>query len=78
MTVIYQPDESDLIYTIQEAAVKLKIGKNLMYRIVRAELIPVLKLGNLKILHTDLIAFVGKHRGRDLSNPEYIKMIEWD
>ena len=65
----------DLIYTVAEAAGILKIGKNNVYSLIEAGVIPVLKLGGYKIRKSTLLEFVDKYEGYDLSDPKNIVLL---
>lgn len=69
-------NDNDILYTVSEAAKILKIGKNLMYELVKARIIPVLKLGSYKIRKSSLERFVEEYEGYDFSNLSNITMLD--
>ncbi len=46
------------LYTVQEAAKILHVGKNSVYELIRAGQLPAIKLGALKIRGDDLHKFI--------------------
>jgi excisionase family DNA binding protein len=65
--------EREELYTVIEVAKILKIGKNKVYDLIHAGLLPVIKLGGIKIRSTSLHKFLDDYEGCDLSDPYNIK-----
>ena len=61
-------EKDKLLYTVKEAASVLGVNVHLMYDLVKAGLLPAMKLGSLKIRKASLEAFVEKYDGMDLSD----------
>lgn len=54
------------IYTIKEIAELLKVNKMTIYRYIKAGRLPAIYLGKeYRVLESDLIAFLHKHRTRE-------------
>ncbi|ANX02689.1 excisionase [Thermoclostridium stercorarium subsp. leptospartum DSM 9219] len=47
-----------------------------VYELIKAELLPVLKLGSYKVRKIDLLEFLDKYVGMDLSNPHQVKQLD--
>jgi excisionase family DNA binding protein len=59
----------DVLYTVAEVAKLIKTNPAYVYELIKAGLIPVLKLGSYKIRRTALLEFLEKYEGKDLTNP---------
>lgn len=68
VTVIYNAESQDVLYTVAETAKLLKTGVNNVYELIRAGLLPALKLGNMKIRKVTLEEFLAKYEGYDLTD----------
>ena len=66
----------DLLYTVSEVAKLIKTNPAYVYELIKADLIPVLKLGSYKIRKTSLHEFLEKYEGKDLTDPENIKTLK--
>ena len=66
----------DVLYTVPEVAKLIKTNPAYVYQLIKADLIPVLKLGSYKIRRTSLLDFLEKYEGQDLTNPKEVKEIE--
>lgn len=62
VTVIYNAESQDVLYTVAETAKLLKTGVNDVYELIRAGLLPALKLSNMKIRKVTLEEFFGQIR----------------
>ena len=69
--------EEKLLYTVKEAATTLGVNVHLVYDLIKAGLLPAMKLGSLKIRKTTLEAFVEKYDGMDLSDLDNIKEFKY-
>lgn len=65
----------DILYTVPEVAELLKTSQGYVYRLIKAELLPTLKLGRFKVRRSSLLKFLEKYEGYDLSNPDEIEKI---
>jgi len=66
----------DVLYTVAEAAKLIKTNPAYVYELIHAGLIPVLKLGSIKIRRSALLEFLEKYEGYDLTNPSEVKKFE--
>lgn len=66
----------DVLYTVAEAAKLIKTNPAYVYQLIHAGLLPVLKLGSIKIRRTALLEFLEKYEGYDLTNPNDIKKLD--
>ncbi len=67
----------DIVFTVKEAARVMKSHPTYVYELIKAGLIPVLKLGSYKIRKESLDDFLKKYEGRDLTDPYSIKNLEF-
>lgn len=61
--------EKDVLYTVSETAKLIKSNPTYVYNLIKAGLLPVLKLGSFKIRRTALIDFLNKYENWDVSDP---------
>lgn len=66
----------DTLYTVLEVAKILRIGKNRVYELIKAGLLPALKLGGLKVRKETLCKFLQEYEGCDLTDLSNIKKLE--
>lgn len=59
----------DVLYSVNEVAKMLKIGKNRVYDLIHAGVLPVLKIGGMKVRKKTVEEFLDKYEGYDLSDP---------
>lgn len=59
----------ETLYNVSEVSKLLKIGKNRVYDLIHAGLLPVLKIGGLKVRRNALEEFLLKYEGYDLTEP---------
>lgn len=76
VTVVYNAESKDVLYTISEVAELIKCNTNFVYQLVRAGLLPGLKLGSMKVTRPALLEFLEKYQGCDLTDPFNIRPIE--
>lgn len=62
----------DVLYTVAEVAKLLKCNASYVYDLIKAGLLPVLKLGRYKIRRAALISFLEQYEGKDLTDPNNI------
>ncbi|KXG75583.1 helix-turn-helix domain-containing protein [Thermotalea metallivorans] len=76
VTVVYNAESQDILYTVAEVAELVKCNNAYIYSLIKAGLLPALKLGSMKIRRTALLEFLEKYEGKDLTDPFNIKDIE--
>ena len=58
----------DELYTVKEVAKIMKVNVHKVYDLIRAGLLPALKLGSIKIRKESLEEFLRKYDGKDLTD----------
>ena len=66
----------DVLYTVKETSKLLKTNQGYIYSLIKAGLLPALKLGSYKIRRTALLNFLENFEGKDLTNIGEIKDLE--
>ena len=64
-----------MLYTVSEVARLIKTNPAYVYELIKADLLPVLKLGSYKVRRTALLDFLKKYEGYDLTNPSDVKKL---
>ena len=64
-----------LLYTVKEVSELLHTNPTYVYNLIKAGLLPVLKLGSFKVRKESLSKFLEDYEGKDLTNPEKITII---
>lgn len=64
------------LLTVKEVSKILKVNVHRVYDLVRAGMLPALKLGSLKIRKSSLEKFLEEYEGMDISNVNNIKPID--
>lgn len=67
----------EYLYTVEEVAAILKVNKNTVYDLIRNGLLIALKLGRLKVTRTTLLKFLKDFDGKDLSDLDNIKELNF-
>lgn len=67
-----------VIYTVAETAKLLKTNPAYVYKLIKAGLLPALKLGGTKIRKVAIEDFLKKYEGKDLRDVNNIKDLEVD
>ena len=67
-----------VLYTVSETAELLKVNRNSVYDLLRKNIIRGIKIGSLKITRKELLDFLERNNGKDLSNLEEIKELNFD
>ncbi|KXG42650.1 helix-turn-helix domain-containing protein [Tepidibacillus decaturensis] len=67
--------ENDVLYTVNEVSKLIKTNPAYVYELIKAGLLPVLKLPNYKIRRSALLEFLEKYEGMDLTKPQQIKQL---
>lgn len=78
ITVVYNVESKDVLYTVSEVAELIKSNQAYVYDLIKSGLLPALKLGSLKVTRKDLLAFLDKYKGYDLSKPFNIQPLKSD
>ncbi|WP_330577789.1 helix-turn-helix domain-containing protein [Alkaliphilus serpentinus] len=68
----------DILYTVTEASKLIKTNPAYVYELIHAGLIPVIKLGSIKIRRSSLLEFLAKYEGMDLTKPNNIKKLDFN
>ena len=71
----YKKNEQ-ILYTVSDLTKILHIGKNKVYELIKAGLIPALNLGGLKVRQQAVAKFLEEYEGFDLTDINNIKKIE--
>lgn len=66
----------DLVYTVKEVSEIIRTNPAYVYELIKAGILPVLKLGSYKVRKLALEDFLEKYEGMDLTNPQNIFKIE--
>ena len=67
-----------VLYTVSETAELLKVNRNSVYDLLRKNVIRGIKIGSLKITRKELLDFLERNNGKDLSNLDEIKELSFD
>nr|WP_246451963.1 helix-turn-helix domain-containing protein [Alkalicella caledoniensis] len=76
VTVVYNAESNDVLHTVSEVAKLLKTNPSYVYDLIRAGLLPGLKLGSMKVARSSLMEFLEKYQNHDLTDPFNIKPLE--
>lgn len=66
----------DELYTAKEVSKILKVNVHKVYDLIRAGMLPALKLGSIKIRKESLNEFLKKYEGMDLTDLDKIHRID--
>ena len=66
---------NDILYTVKEVSVIIHTNKAYVYELIKAGLLPALKLGSFKIRKVTLEKFLQENEGYDLTDPMNIDKI---
>ena len=64
-----------LLYTVKEVSELLHTNPTYVYNLIKAGLLPVLKLGSYKVRRESLSGFLAEYEGKDLTDPSNISII---
>ena len=67
-----------ILYTVKEVSELLHTNPAYVYSLIKAGLLPVLKLGSYKVRKDTLNRFLEEFEGKDLTNPNEVVIIETD
>ena len=65
--------EDKILYTVKEVAQLIHTNRGYVYSLIKAGLLPVLKLGSYKIRKESLEHFLVEYEGKDLTDPRHIQ-----
>ena len=65
-----------LLYTVKEVSELLHTNPTYVYNLIKAGLLPVLKLGSYKVRKESLSKFLEDYEGKDLTDPNNISLID--
>ncbi len=65
-----------ILLEVKEAAAEMRTSPAMVYRLVNAGVLPVLKLGRIKIPYTAIVEFVNRYLGHDVTDPEAIHVFK--
>lgn len=63
------------LYTVKEVSQILKVNVHKVYDLIKAGLLPALKLGSLKVRRESLLQFLEAYEGNDLTDPNNISKL---
>lgn len=66
-----------MVYTVKEVAAILHSSPNYVYTLIKKGYLPVIRLGSIKILKKSLELFLIENQGKDLSDLEDIKQLDF-
>ena len=75
VTVIYNAEAKEVLYTVAEVAEIIKTNPDYVHRLRKAGLLPFLKLGSYKCRRSSLLKFLEEHEGKDVTDPFHVKEI---
>ena len=67
----------DILFTVKETAKLLKTNTNYVYSLIRKNYLKCLKLGSIKVRKTELTRFIDWAEGKDLTNLDDIKELDY-
>jgi len=67
--------EERMLYTVKEVSELIHTNPTYVYELIKAKLLPALKLGSYKIRREALNKFLEDNEGKDLTDPGEIKTI---
>jgi excisionase family DNA binding protein len=60
---------NDILYTVKEVSIIIHTNKAYVYELIKAGLLPALKLGSFKVRKVALEKFLQENEGYDLTDP---------
>ena len=64
-----------ILYTVKEVSELIHTNPTYVYNLIKAGLLPVLKLGSYKVRRESLNKFLADYEGKDLTDPNNISII---
>lgn len=77
MSIKGENDMEDILYTVKEAADRLKTNTDYVYALIKKGYLKCLKLKSYKIRKSTLEQFLEKYEGYDLSDLDDIKELNF-
>ncbi len=68
--------DNQVLFTVKEVAILLKTNIDYVHKLRKAKLLPFLKLGQYKVRKDDLIDFLERYRGMDITDPFNVKEMD--
>lgn len=65
-----------LLLEVKEVAAEMRTSSAMIYRLINAGVLPVLKLGRIKVPYKAMVDFVDRYVGHDVTNPEAIHTLK--
>lgn len=65
-----------LLLEVKEVAAEMRTSPAMVYRLINAGVLPVLKLGRIKVPYKAIIEFIDRYTGHDVTNPESIRKLQ--
>jgi excisionase family DNA binding protein len=65
----------DVILTVTEVSKLIKTDRNYVYKLINAGILPVIKLGSIKVRRSSLMNFLENNEGNDLTDPFNVKKL---
>ncbi len=75
LTMDNSKTNTKVLYTVKEVAEIMKTNPAFVYSLIKAGLLPALRLGSYKIRHETLMEFFAEHEGEDLRDPKNIRPV---
>lgn len=69
---------TDFLYTIEEISQILKVNKNTVYDLIKKGHLVSLKLGRYKVTRYEVFRFLKNYNGKDLSDLDNVKELEFN
>lgn len=66
----------DILFTVREVAIMLKVNSNTVYNLINKGHLTALKLGNKKITKTELLRFLKENNGKDFTDLDNVKKLQ--
>ena len=68
--------EAKILYTVKEVSELIHTNQAYVYALIKAELLPALKLGAYKVRRDALNKFLADYEGMDLTNPTNVSPLK--
>lgn len=68
---------TQMLYTIEEVSLILKTNKDYVYDLIKARVLPAIKLGRIKVRKEALEKFLKDFEGKDLTDPYKVEDIKF-
>lgn len=65
-----------LLLEVKEVAAEMRTSSAMIYRLINAGVLPVLKIGRIKVPYKAIVDFVDRYIGHDVTNPEAIHTLK--